>query len=243
MSHDPDAVPIHDASTVMLVRPSTGGRGFEVYLTRRRPELVFVGGAYVFPGGRVDKGDAAPEVIARCAGLTRESAALLMGEPEREGVRAAAYWVAAVRELFEEAGVLLAYSSGRLLEGEIGRPEGALGEWRRRLNAGEADIGAMVDAEGLRLATDRLRYVSHWITPVGPPRRFSTRFFLALHPPGQEADHHDLEISESIWIPPAEALEAWAESRLTMIPPTVMSLQRLAEYDRLEDLLAAFPGP
>jgi len=239
-------VPVVDASTVMLVRPSReGGEGeaFEIYLTRRRPELVFVGGAYVFPGGKVDAGDAEPGAIGRCEGLDPDAAARILGEPGYLGLRAAAHWVAAVRELFEEAGILLAYHEERSLDPASPGAAGRFAQWRRRLNAGEASIGRMIESEGIRLATDRLRYVSHWITPEGPPRRFSTRFFLALCPPGQEAEHHEQEVDESLWISPRRALEGWTEGRFMMIPPTVMSLQRLAAFEKLEALLGAFPAP
>ncbi len=243
MRPQPALVPILDASTVMLVRATREeGGAIEVYLTRRRPELVFVGGAYVFPGGKVDVGDVEPGAIARCEGLALDAAARLMGEPEAQGLRAAAHWVAAVRELFEEAGILLAYQEGQFVDPAGHGLAGRLAEWRRRLNAGEAPIGRMIESEGFRLATDRLRYVSHWITPEGPPRRFSTRFFLALCPPGQEADHHELEVDESLWIPPRLALQGWADGRFMMIPPTVMSLQRLAGFEKLEELLDAYPG-
>jgi hypothetical protein len=115
--------------------------------------------------------------------------------------------------------------------------------WRKRLNAGEVGIGAMLEEEGLRLATDRLHYVSHWVTPEGPPRRFNARFFLTVLPGGQEAMHHELEVDESCWIAPGQALEAWSENRLPMIPPTVMSLQSLADFQSLEEALAAYPRP
>jgi 8-oxo-dGTP pyrophosphatase MutT (NUDIX family) len=151
--------------------------------------------------------------------------------------------VAAVRELFEEAGILLAYQEAGIVDTAAPGLAGRLSEWRRRLNAGEAPIGRMIESEGIRLATDRLRYVSHWVTPEGPPRRFSTRFFLALCPPGQETAHHDLEVDESLWISPRRALQGWAEGRFMMIPPTVMSLQRLGGFEKLEELLDAFPGP
>jgi len=244
MAPDPPSVPIQDASTVMLLRPKEGGgEGFEVYLTRRRADLVFVGGAYVFPGGRVDAEDEAAEALARCEELEPKRAAALLNMPPEAGSRAAAFWVAAVRELFEEAGVLLAYRNGNLVDLRDPVSASRFAEWRRRLNASEAAVGSMLADADLRLATDRLHYVSHWITPEGPPRRFSTRFFLAVLPEGQAADHHPLEADESVWISPRAALRAWAENRLFMIPPTVMSLKRLAEFERLDEVLIAFPRP
>jgi 8-oxo-dGTP pyrophosphatase MutT (NUDIX family) len=242
MAYDPRSVPVQEASTVMLLRSAQGeGGAFEVYLTRRRADLVFVGGAYVFPGGKVDTQDEADEVLSRCEGLKPERAAALLQMPPTTALRAAAFWVAGVRELFEEAGVLLAYRSDALVN--FSRPADAsrFADWRRRLNASETAVGAMLAAEDLRLATDRLHYVSHFITPEGPPRRFSTRFFLTTLPPGQEADHHPLEADEGVWISPRAALQAWTENRLGMIPPTVMNLRYLAEFDRLDSVLTAFP--
>jgi 8-oxo-dGTP pyrophosphatase MutT (NUDIX family) len=244
MSDRPTSVPLQDASTVILLRPAEQETGeFEVYLTRRRPDLVFVGGMHVFPGGKLDEGDETPGVISRCEGLTPERAAQLLGEASGPGTRAAAFWVGAARELFEEAGILLAYRDGQPVD--LHRPglSARLNGWRERLNAGEVGIGSMLEGEGLRLATDRLHYVSHWITPEGPPRRFNTRFFLALLPEGQEPEHHELEVDESLWIAPGRALEAWSENRILMIPPTVMSLQSLAAFQNLEAVLAAYPTP
>jgi 8-oxo-dGTP pyrophosphatase MutT (NUDIX family) len=242
MAYDSGSVPVQDASTVMLLRSARGGgEAFEVYLTRRRADLVFVGGAYVFPGGKVDAEDEEPEALSRCRGLKPERAAALLQMPPASASRAAAFWVAAVRELFEEAGVLLAYRSGGLVDFSDPADASRFAHWRRRLNASETTVGAMLAAEDLRLATDRLHYVSHWITPEGPPRRFSARFFLTLLPPGQEADHHPLEADEGVWMSPRAALQAWTENRLGMIPPTVMNLQRLAEFERLDTVLNAFP--
>ena len=116
-------------------------------------------------------------------------------------------------------------------------------EWRRRLNAGEVGIAEMIAKEDLRLALGRLHYVSHWITPVGPPRRFNTHFFLGVLPEMQEPSHHEGEIDESLWIAPRKALEAWRDNRILMIPPTVMSLQSIAVFDSLEDVLKNFPHP
>jgi 8-oxo-dGTP pyrophosphatase MutT (NUDIX family) len=242
MAYDPRSVPVQDASTVMLLRSTQGGReAFEVYLTRRRADLVFVGGAHVFPGGKVDAQDEADEALSRCEGLKPECAAALLQMPPAAASRAAAFWVTAVRELFEEAGVLLAYRSGVLVNFSDPAEASRFAEWRRRLNASETPVGAMLAAEDLRLATDRLHYVSHWITPEGPPRRFSARFFLTLLPPGQEADHHPLEADEGVWMSPRAALQAWTENRLGMIPPTVMNLRWLAQFDRLDSILTAFP--
>lgn len=244
MSDDPRSVPVRDASTVILLRSaSREAGGMEVYLTRRRPELVFVGGMHVFPGGRIDSEDQAGELEARSRGLTPERAMELLKEEGMTPARAFAFWVGAVRELFEEAGVLLACRNGEMLDLNAGSEGPVFEEWRRRLNAGEVGIADMVAKEDLRLALGRLHYVSHWITPVGPPRRFNTHFFLTALPERQAPSHHEGEIDESLWISPRKALEAWGENRILMIPPTVMSLQSIAAFDSLEDVLKNFPHP
>jgi len=238
------SIPVRDASTVILLRSAPEEEeGFEVYLTRRRPELVFVGGMHVFPGGRVDPGDRDLEAIARAEGLTPARASALLREEAMSPDRAIAFWIAAVRELFEEAGVLLACREGKIVD--LRRPDAAdaFEEWRRRLNANEAGIADMLVQEDLRLALDRLHYVSHWITPVGPPRRFNTHFFLAELPENQEPRHHEAEVSESLWIAPRKALTEWAQNRIAMIPPTVMSLQTIAAFDGLEAVMKNFPRP
>jgi 8-oxo-dGTP pyrophosphatase MutT (NUDIX family) len=244
MSDNSAKTPIKDASTVILLRPEPSAKeGFEVYLTRRRPELVFVGGMHVFPGGKLDVGDETPEVLSRCEGLTVERAAALLKDTTVPPTRAVAFWVGAVRELFEEAGILLAYRAGKFVNLLSPKAEKTFGAWRRKLNAGEIGIESMLVEEDLRLATDCLRYVSHWVTPEGPPRRFSTRFFLTTLPEGQDPTHHEGEVDESLWIAPGAALQAWSEKRLLMIPPTVMSLQMLGAFNNLEEVLDAFPPP
>jgi 8-oxo-dGTP pyrophosphatase MutT (NUDIX family) len=244
MSDHPGDVPVRDASTVILLRPAPEEEGgFQVYLTRRRPELVFAGGMHVFPGGRVDPGDQADALVECSEGLTPERAMALLKEEGMTPARAFAFWVGAVRELFEEAGILLAYRNGELVDLGSGPNAEAFESWRRRLNAGEAGIAAMVEKENLRLALGGLHYVSHWITPEGPPRRFNTHFFVTVLPESQKPNFHEAEVDESLWIAPRDALRAWRENRILMIPPTVMSLQSIAPFDRLEDVLKHFPSP
>ncbi|MDP3939660.1 MAG: NUDIX hydrolase [Deltaproteobacteria bacterium] len=244
MPDQPTRIPVRDASTVILLRPAPDSdEGFEVYLTRRRPELVFVGGMHVFPGGKVDPEDSDPGAVARSEGLSPERAAELLQEEAMAPARAFAFWVGAVRELFEEAGVLLAYRGDDIVDLCAPGALEPLEEWRRRLNANEAGIADMLAQEDLRLALDRLHYVSHWITPVGPPRRFNTHFFLAEMPENQQPCHHEGEVDESLWIGPRKALAAWAENRIAMIPPTVMSLQTIAAFRSLEDVMKNFPRP
>jgi len=229
-----DAVPVRPAATVMIVddRPD-----LHVLLLRRRAASNFVGGMYVFPGGGVDPHDAAPEVQAVCADLDDATAS------ERLGLASGglAYWVAAARETFEEAGVLFARRAedGRALDPrEPGVAERLAGA-RRAVDAGEARLVDVVRAAGLRLAVGALHYAARWITPPGPPRRYDTRFFVTALPDGQTAAADRREAVGSEWVRPADALAHFHAGERSMLPPTVGMLQILASFASREDLLRA----
>src|ERR1700722_416737 len=182
----PAPVEIRPAATVMLVRDapvSSGGTSLEVLMVRRNLRSDFVGGAYVFPGGAVDPLDGGPEAEAMCAGRTDAGASALLGF-ESGGL---AYWVAVVRETFEEAGILLARREGgpELLAGDD-EVERFVTE-RAAVNAGTRRFLDLCRDENLRLTVGDIHYFAHWITPRGAPRRYDTRFFVAAAPPGQIA--------------------------------------------------------
>lgn len=233
---DPHAVPIRNAATVMLVRDGTDG--VEVFVLKRTLNAAFAAGAYVFPGGAVDPEDGAPEVEDLCLGRTDAEASALLGI-ERGGL---AYWVASVRECFEEAGVLLAVDA----DGDVIRFEESDGTLERFATHRDAlndrnnptKLLDIVRAEALRLATQDMHYVSHWITPVGEARRFDTRFFVTATPPQQEPLHDDNELVDSLWVNPAAALQMVERRELMMIPPTVANIRYLARFATVADLLA-----
>ncbi len=233
------AVPVRDAATVMLVRD--GEPGLEVFMLRRNLRSDFVGGAYVFPGGAVDDHDRHDDLEAVCAGRTDTDASTRLGI-ERGGL---AYWVAAIRESFEEAGVLLAYGDGGRHGDGIVRLDDhdEVTAARFRTHRAEVDRGErrLVDVcrdEGLRLAVDTMYYFSHWITPEGMPRRYDTRFFVAAAPEAQEPLHDDREVIANLWITPAEALARHDAGEYEMVFPTVRSLVALSRFDSAADLLA-----
>lgn len=198
---------------------------------KRHGRSGFMAGAHVFPGGKLDAEDADPELLARCAGQTAEEAAARMGEPE-DPERALAFHVAAVRETFEEAGVLLAEGAERVA------PE-RLAEARSDLNAGRRDFRAVVKALDLTLRVDALAAQARWITPVVEQRRYDTRFFLARAPEAQEASHDAKETTESAWMTPGTALEAAAAGTIQLPPPTIVTLGWLAACGSLEGAFAA----
>jgi 8-oxo-dGTP pyrophosphatase MutT (NUDIX family) len=232
---DPAAVPVRPAATIMLLedRPD-----LQVLLLTRRADSAFVGGMSVFPGGAVDPADAAPEAEAWCRGLGDARAS------ERLGLDSGglAYFVAAIRETFEEAGVLLAVEAASGESPDYGAPDLAarLAAVRPEVDARRLPIGEAARREGLALAVDRMHYAARWITPQGPPRRYDTRFFVAALPAGSEALHDDREAVHSEWLTPAEALRSVERGERTMMPPTYGMLRVLARFgSAAEAVLAA----
>lgn len=222
----PEDVPVRDAATVMLVRD--GDAGVEVLMLRRNLNSDFVGGAYVFPGGGVDPGDGEPDVEQVCVGRTDAAASMLL-DVASGGL---AYWVAAIRESFEEAGLLLAVGDDdAMVRFDDPETNQRFLEHRRRVDSGEVSLVAVAGAEGLRLATDRIQYFSRWVTPLGAPRRYDTRFFIAHPPEWQEPIHDDREVIANLWIRPDEALGRHARGEFELIFPTVRSLEALQRFD------------
>ena len=208
------------ASTVVLLRQA---HPFDVFLVRRSDSIAFMGGAHVFPGGRVDAADHIEDIEAFSEGMT---AAIARMSDVSAGV-AVAHHVAALRELFEEAGVLLASPL-------TATPPARLAGYRRDLLAGTAAFPDIIRREHLRLALDELAYFAHWVTPEIETRRFDTRFFLARAPEGQTPVHDDGETSHSEWLAPLDAIERSRDGRISLPPPTWTTLSMLAKFDSLD---------
>ena len=220
------------AATVTLVRDAP--RGLEVLMLQRSHSLKFMPGVYVFPGGALDAADSSPEIQAMCAGLEDEAASRALGV-ERGGI---AYWVAAIREAFEEAGILLAYDASGSMVSLHGDAAERYRAHRSSLDERRGDFGAIVRDEGLRLAVDRLTYFGHWITPVSAPRRYDTRFFLAVAPERQEARHDNYETIAHVWMRPQEALDLCARETLNMRFPTIKTLEQFTRCATAAELVA-----
>jgi 8-oxo-dGTP pyrophosphatase MutT (NUDIX family) len=238
MSEPASHVEVQPAATVMLVRDASegGGGSLEVLMLRRHPESVFAADAWVFPGGRVDTGDGAPAPIGAGPSDAEASAALSLPSG------GLAYWVAAARECFEEAGILLARHSdtGAWLDTSTEWGTARLARHRRDVHAGVSTLGAVLETEGLVLDLSGVHYVSHWITPPGfSTRRFDTRFFVAVVPPGQIASHDEAETVESVWTAPADALTRGADGELHLVIPTIANLKALARFSSTAELVAA----
>lgn len=222
------------AATVTLVRDSDEGP--EVLMLQRNFQSGFMPGMYVFPGGALDASDYAREACALCHGLDDRTASGIL-KLERGGL---AYWVAAIRESFEEAGILLACDArGEIVALTDPAAVERFGSYRNALNAGEQEIGALVAGENLRLAAGELVYFSHWITPLGAPRRYDTRFFIARAPAAQEPLHDNVEAIAHVWVRPRTALAVHARGEFSLRTPTLKTLELFARFDSVDELIRA----
>jgi 8-oxo-dGTP pyrophosphatase MutT (NUDIX family) len=232
MAGNQQPVTPRDAATVMLLRDGPSGR-LEVYMLRRKPSMAFAAGAMVFPGGSVDPRDA-DEEVGWAGPDAAEWGRVFDAPPEH----ARALVCAAVRETFEESGVLLAGPSADSVVEDT-----TSDEWeadRHALLDHSLSLAELLTRRGLVLRADLLRPWSRWITPVMEPRRFDTRFFAAALPAGQRTRDVGGEASEVAWVEPAEALAAGQRKELMLMPPTRVSLTELADCGSRD---AALTGP
>ena len=213
-----------------------GLEGLEVLLVRRNERAGFVPGAWVFPGGRVDPADAAPEALARLDGLSAERAARRLGLPDGNPP-AVAYYVAALREAFEETGILVGAGPG----GRGMPPGDDVAAAREDLLEDRITFAEALARLDRRLAGDALEYLAHWITPEREPRRYDTRFFAARVADGAEAVIDPREMTTALWVTPALGVRGAAERELPMILPTVRTLEQLAAFRRTAEVLDALP--
>ncbi len=203
-------------------------------MLQRTHAAVFSPGAHVFPGGALDPEDRDPGLETWCDGLDDATASLALGVASG----GLGYYVAAARECFEEAGLLL----GRR-QGELVTDANAYSEYRDALNAGECALLDLCANEGVTLAFDLLMPFGHWITPVGPPRRFDTRFFVAPAPLGQDPSHDGWETTEGLWDRPRDVLAASERGEVDLIEPTWHTLRALSECETVADVFATEAGP
>lgn len=222
------------ASTVVLVRPDTAG-SFEIYLNRRPEQMDTYAGVYVFPGGRVEPSDWSGAIIDLTRGVTAVEAWEKLGvdlQPEL----CLGHWVAAVRELFEEVGIHFFYSESAPVEAFADRIHAQRGALQR----GEIGLAEMLSSERLFCDLAPLRYIFHRVTPEHYRIRFDTRFYLAALPVGQSPLDAADEVSESLWIAPALALERHQAGNFPMMPPTLMVLRTLSAHRTWKALQTAF---
>lgn len=223
-----------NASTVLLLRPDSKGK-FEILLTRRPDEMQFLGGFYVFPGGSIEAQDRSEKVLRRCRGLSGAEAQAILGDhlgPELS----LAHWVAAIRELFEEVGILLCVTgAGAAPDIRKAGTARRFEEQRRALVAGKLDFGSFLESENLVCELNLAVYFSHRITPEIYPMRFDTRFYLAALPAGQTALPRSEEVADSFWAAPDQALRE-SNRNVPLLPPTTTMLHNLAAFDSWQSL-------
>jgi 8-oxo-dGTP pyrophosphatase MutT (NUDIX family) len=226
------------AATVMLVRDRAAslGEGVEVLMLHRNPAIEFVGGAHVFPGGALEEADSSlVDEVDLDDRDDAESSSIL--EVPRGG---SAYWVAAVRECFEEVGILVARRS----DGSPFRftSDAEREQARAGLLDGTLTLSELCRGESLRLSTGDLHYFGHWVTPEPSPRRYDTRFFVAAAPADQKPVHDRGEALSAEWIAPSAALERSRAGEIELILPTARSLRALAAFTQVDHVLAAVAG-
>jgi 8-oxo-dGTP pyrophosphatase MutT (NUDIX family) len=215
----PPAQP-RDAATVMVLRPAAAGDGVEVLLLRRPAAMAFAPGAYVYPGGSVDLSDADLRI-----GWHGPSAADIGERLGASPELARSLVCAAVRETFEEAGILLAGTP----DGALAVPDGpAWDRDRAALVSGSDTLAAVLARRGLVVRADLLTPWARWITPEAEPKRFDARFFAAALPPGQRAAGHATETEQTAWLRPEAAIEAARDGSIMLLPPTATTLNEFA---------------
>jgi len=220
------------AATVVLLRDAEGG--LEVLLLRRHKRSGFAAGAWVFPGGVVDEGDRDGGLLERLDGPTPGEWARRLGLVDAG--EALGYVAAALREAFEETGILLARADG--LYSPHANSAQSLDVARRALLNQVVNLRDVVVGNGLCLSGGELIYIAHWITPEPEPRRYDTRFFAAHAPAGAQCTVNDTELTDAEWLRPADAVARFTAGEMKMLPPTVHTLRRLAEYGTWEQVRA-----
>jgi 8-oxo-dGTP pyrophosphatase MutT (NUDIX family) len=217
---DPPAEP-KPAATVVLLRD--GKQGMEALLLKRHRSSGFVPGAYVFPGGRTDEADAAPELKERATNFQPR------GVPHH-------FWFAAVREVFEETGVLLAREAGDAWVPSASA-DARMEELRLKLMDGLVPLHDVLRAANCHVDFSAMVYFAHWITPVAEPRRYDTRFFAAALPDDREVKADPREMTDALWLTPKQALVRFKEGTLPMVFPTVRTLEELAKFESVAQAL------
>jgi 8-oxo-dGTP pyrophosphatase MutT (NUDIX family) len=233
-------MPPRYASTIVLVRADERGT-FDILLTRRPPRMRFLGGVYVFPGGAVHESDYSSRMLQRCRGLSGAEARQILGGDYDEAL-ALGHWVAGIRELFEEVGILLAT---RDRGDDVTLGDGATTRrfetGRRAILREELEFGEFLESEGLYCDLRKAIYFYHRVTPEFYPTRFNTRFYLARLPADQTLLLHSEEVSEALWLNPAEALARASRRDFPLLPPTTTVLEDLSKAGSWDRLSTRFP--
>ena len=212
------------SATIVVLRDGSGT--LELLLVKRRAGDAF-GSSHTFPGGVVDDDETASHAYSQRRTRDEANAILSVAEGGLD------YYSAAIRELFEETGILLARNS----TGDWSQGSSDLTVLRKRVDLGELPWSEFLKQQGLLMASDALHYFAYWETPLSLPKRWSTRFFLAESPPGQDATHDGSELTDSRWIRASDALALGREGGLKLPMPTEKTLESLSEFDTVGDVI------
>ena len=225
--------PIRPAATVILVRESEPS--FQIFMLKRTSNAAFASGMFVFPGGRVDGDDHLHRYDQYRVGPSVAQAP----QVEALGYEWRGYWIAALRETFEEAGLMLAYDvSGEMVSLLSDADYDRFQTYREPLHQQKLSLLEICQRENLKLAVDRVHFYNRFITPLGRPRRFDTRFFIASAPEEQRGRHDEIETVESIWITPQEALNLHKKKEFGLMNVTRIQLEKLALFPNKTELIA-----
>ncbi len=229
-----EKIAIRPAATVMLIddRPD-----LQVFMMERHADNVFGPGMWVFPGGSVDDADDSSAVQAVSIHRSDAEASNLLGLPHG----GLAFYVAAIREAFEESGILLARRRGEFLQADLSEPKVAarFQQHRDALNNREKDFISILQQENLVVDAGAMHYVARWITPPGPPRRFDARFFIARIPAKQTPNHDNHELVHSRWMTPHEILEKFTSEEMSLMVPTLLMIKNLALFRTAGEVMTA----
>lgn len=223
-------VPLLDAATVIVLREAA--LGFEVFLVQRHRNSGFMANVYVYPGGKLDQSDCSEQAACRVRGLTAADACKRLNIVPSSFLGLGLF-LAGVRETFEESGILLACRSGSeqwidlTSEAQVAR---RFENYRRELISGDISLTEVAEREDLVISLENIGYFAHWITPYVENRRFDTRFFVTILPPNQRPLHDAVETTDSVWIRPEDALKRYLSNNLLLSPPTIRTLEQLAEF-------------
>lgn len=238
--NDPPA--LRDAATVILVRDREEGP-YEIFLMHRHRNQAFMGGTFVFPGGRLDDGDGHPALKEHLYGVTPEVLSQRLQEPTLSESTALGLHLTAIREMFEEASILLAVDvSGTVLNFRETETARRFAAYRDVLHRGEMTLMDLAVREGLRFALELLLPYAHWMTPEIESKRFDTRFFVARLPVGQRPTHDGFELTASVWMTPAQALAEHEAGRIVLMPPTLKTVEELKAFRTTNELFKAVSG-
>ncbi len=228
-----------DAATVILVRLSKDS-DWEIFLARRHQKQSFMAGAYVFPGGQLEEIDSAPEIENYIKTANVFDPCRLLQDNNLPIEKARGLFIAAIRETFEEAGILLGGKTiGNFISFYDENILKRFNDYRRELNTSQITLPEIARKEKILLFPNALIPYAHWITPEFERMRFNTRFFLAKLPPCQTPVADAKELTESLWVTPQEALEMQRQQKIILMPPTLKTIEELAAFKDIDKLFAA----